>query len=271
VVNAEVQTCSGGDRRPFFRVAGITVQRADFRGPTAPLTTAPECARKDDGWFDTSTNTKRIATQATPTSPLVWALDLGEVGGGTNAVVLEDTSPPVEGDMIIATSNGSWTRRAPAELSLDATSLVSGTIHPDRLPLSSNQGMVVPFHVAESSSLTWNVGTGDTEVNGTWSKRQLLDTSRFSQIRLTMWVQGVHAQATAACFFKWSTTLSYIINDWTAITGGDIALNVQGIRGGVWADIPAAARTDNTVWALFCRSPSGAGTFEMGTTSAQFR
>lgn len=269
-------TASANLRLRTYRVNGLTFEKSTFRRPTAPTTGWPDCVKKNDSWENTATGQSFKVTSINPLTFTAIEGGTGTVDAGT--VSVEGT--PAPGDLIVRGDDGRWQSIPKAEFTgLDASAITSGQINPARLSQALG-GATLYFHVPETGSATWAPRTTDQsncttagtalacgEAIGTASKRQQFDTTRFTQIKLIMRVQGAHSLSTAKCFMKYSLD----DNIFVAITGGDLFVNVAGTRAGEWATIPEAAKTETTVWQVFCNGGNDSSTFAQGSTAAQFR
>ncbi len=238
VVNAETQTCG---RRDYFIINGIMVQRAAFRGPVEPSTSAPACARKDDTWFDTVTNTRKVAKQETPSSPLVWAVDTSDVGGGANPVLLDTASPPVADSLIIGTADGQWTITGVGSLSgIDAAAITRGTIDPDRLPLSATTP--IPHTVtlrADATDHSMAATASFTEIDASGRFRVWLDLTNATEMM-------IHFMQTNAATTNPRVEAQYSLNNGSSWTTTNVSTTFSTTPNvyipGTWMSIPPAAR-----------------------------
>jgi hypothetical protein len=182
-------------------------------------------------------------------------------------VTLDTDTPPAVGNLIIATEGGMWTI---AE-GLDASIITRGTISQDRLPTQGGGVVNFPYHVATSASSTWtNMPQAEDELLGTPSKRLMLDTSLYTQMWMTMRVQGSSNSAnTPICYPRFS------LNDstWTTVTGISISLSTSGTKGAAsgYVPIPEAAKTTTTIWAVWCSGGDGAADPAFGSGSFYFK
>ncbi len=253
VVTAETNACpaapAGRDRRQFFIFNGIMVARASFRGPTAPSTSFPECARKDDTWFDTSTNTRKIA-KLDASGALVWGPDPADPGL-VNPVELDTNAPPVDGSIILGTSSGGWT----IAQGIDGSAIISGTIDPDRLGSLAAQPLTVTMLAGTQQSV--NIAAGGEEFGDGQRFRTRVDTENFTWVAFSATFTGVCAPSGTVLKLQYSTDNS----TFTDIPGTEIDCDSSpGARfaPGSFVSLPAGARAPDTYFRAFFSDGDGA-------------
>lgn len=231
LVNAETQTCG---RRARFRISGITLERAFFRGPTAPSITEPECARRDDSWFDTTANTRKIAKTDPVTGSLVWALDIGE-GVGANVVTLNTDDAPTLGAMIIGTEDGLWTL-APG---LDASAIITGTIDPARLPAAGQSIPQTTTVRADATDFSMAATASFSEITSSSLHRVWLDLTNASEMK-------IHFMQTSVAVTTPRIEVQYSLNNGSSWTTTGVSATFGTVANtyipGTWTSIPVGAQ-----------------------------
>jgi hypothetical protein len=215
------------------RLGGITFERALFRGPVAPSESAPTCAKKDDSWFDTSTNTARVAAQETPSDPLVWEVDTSVTA---NQVGLNTDAPPTLGSMIVGTADGQWTLAT----GIDASSIISGVIDPDRVPVVTP---VVPptFTIrADATDYSMPASASFSEITSSQIHRIAVDLTNVSEMK-------IHFQQTAIATTTPRIEVQYSLNNGSSWTTTNVSGTFSSATAiiyiqGAWTGIPAAAK-----------------------------
>jgi hypothetical protein len=239
-ISAESRPCG---RQTFFSLGGIRVESSLFRRPTAPLSTAPDCAGKGDRWINTSTGEVKDAISS---NPLVWAV----AGGGTtfpdNVVLLPDATPPTAGDFIIGGDAGSWIKVGPASITgLDATAIKTGIIDADRLPLST---IATPYSLTfqASAAITQNnVPNAGDEWTSTSRYRRKADTQNFTLVNL-----GV--SVVTGCGTAGTVTLQYLDATSTWVTAGaTLACASGGLQESGWVTLVPGARGQDTLFRIW--------------------
>lgn len=192
------------------------------------------------------------------------------------------TTPPTLRVVTSLSPAAVYSRMADGD-ALTATNLTTGTIPDARFPAvlpavsganltnlpssSASTKLIVPFHVAETASSTWtNQPLAATELFNTSSKRQKVDTTSFTDVRLALRVQGSSGSAnTPKCYAQSST------DDTTYTTiATDVSLATAGVFASVWVAMPAGAQAD-VIWRIECSGGDGVADPALGTVSLQYK